>query len=49
MIDQKYLEALMNLYFFSLGTFGFYVLIRELPSLRKEANMLTKYLKQRRR
>ena len=37
MVDQKYIEALMNLYFFALGTFGFYLLIREISFLRKEA------------
>ena len=37
MIDQKYLEFLMNLYFFSLGAFGFYLLIREIAFLRKES------------
>lgn len=48
MIDQKHFEFLMNLYCFSLGAFGFYLLIREIAFLRKEANMLIKYLKQRR-
>lgn len=37
MVDQKYLEALMNLYFFLLGAFGFYVLIREIAFIRKES------------
>lgn len=37
MIDQKYIEALMNLYFFLIGLLGFYFLFREIFYLRKEA------------
>ena len=49
MIDQKHIEFLMNLYFFLLGAFGFYLLIREIVFIRKESNMLIKYFKQRRK
>lgn len=48
MVDQKYLEALMNLYFFLLGAFGFYMLIRELPYIRKELTYLRKEAKKKR-
>ena len=37
MIDQNIIEIIMNLYFFLLGAFGFYLLIREVAFLRKEA------------
>lgn len=37
MIDQKHIEFLMNLYFFLLGAFGFYLLIREIAFIRKES------------
>lgn len=37
MIDQKIIEIIMNLYFFSLGAFGFYFLFREVAFLRKKS------------
>lgn len=37
MIDPKTIEIIMNLYFFLLGAFGFYLLIREIAFIRKES------------
>ena len=37
MIDQFFIEILMNCYFAGIGTLGFYFLLRELFYLRKEA------------
>ena len=37
MIDQFFIEILMNCYFAGIGTLGFYFLLREIFYLRKEA------------
>lgn len=42
MIDQFFIEVLMNCYFAGIGTLGFYFVLREIFYLRKEAKQREK-------